>query len=152
MARSLVITKQPSDKFALPGSSILFECQIDDYQADTDLIEWCKNDFCTWGRAMMDTVYSNSKYSSFATSQHRLRYKSLPRYFVLTDGAATTTKSHANVTWNLLIENATESDIGNYKCKVTRRNENFVLKVESSVANLTIMGKFSKLVIKHRLD
>lgn len=82
-------------------------------------MEWCKNDFCTWGR-------------SIETNDGRLRFKSLSKYYIIGD--------RRKGQWNLLIENVTDSDLGKYKCTVTRRADDYVFKTESESANLTIMG------------
>jgi hypothetical protein len=116
---ALQIVKNPIDQFVLLNSRIMFDCEVDGYDPTTDQVEWCKNDFCTWGRAVED-------------ADGRLRYKSLSRYYLLVD--------KLEGTWNLMIENVTERDLGQFKCSVTRRNESFVTRVVSRSANLTLMG------------
>ena len=117
----LTISKGPNDQYVHLNSHVEFECEIEDFNTETDLVEWCKNDFCTWGRAI-------------ETFDGRLVYKSLPRYSLIINRSLGQ--------WNLLIENITERDIGQFKCIATRRNETTVIKIESKSANLRIMGKF----------
>ena len=124
-ASALHIVKSPTDQYVALHANAEFDCSLDmsAYNPDTDLVEWCKNDFCTWGRAVQ-------------MPDNKLKYKSLPRYYVRMD-------KELGV-WNLFIENVTESDVGKFKCSVTRRRlEGGVIKVESMSANLTIMGKAS---------
>ena len=87
------------------------------------LVEWCKNDFCTWGRLV--EVKSGSFF-----------YKSLPKYFI---------KGNINKgEWNLFIENVSYSEAGDYKCKVSSRVEvekgkEMFLNIESNTASLKIL-------------
>jgi hypothetical protein len=64
------ISKEPIDQYTYQTKSVMFECTIDNYSPETDLIEWCKNNFCTWGRPL-------------ELSDGRLQYKSLSRYFII---------------------------------------------------------------------
>ena len=66
---SQFIANDPLDQYTLPSKAIVLKCTIGDYSSDTDLIEWCKNNFCTWGRPL-------------ELSDGRLQYKSLSRYFI----------------------------------------------------------------------
>jgi hypothetical protein len=116
---TLRIAQSPVDKYVKLNENKMFECHVEDYQEQVDIVEWCKNDFCTWGRAI-------------EMNDGRLRFKSLPKYFIAGD--------RKKGEWNLLIENVTHSDIGQYKCTVTRRTNEFIFKAESTTANLTIMG------------
>jgi hypothetical protein len=63
------ISNEPLDQYTYPAKSIIFQCTIESYSPETDLIEWCKNNFCTWGRPL-------------ELSDGRLQYKSLSRYFI----------------------------------------------------------------------
>jgi len=114
------ITKAPSDKYAITTSTITFECVIENYSPETDSVEWCKNDFCTWGR-------------SRETDDGRLSFKSLSRYFIV--------GNREKGEWNLRIENVSLSDQGEYKCTFTRRAEQVknTIKLESNIAALKIM-------------
>ncbi len=113
------IITNTKDVFIKPNTNVLMECKIIDYDPNQDLIEWCKNDFCTWGRLFE------------VTSQQRLQYKSLPKYFI--------TGNRTYGEWNLLIENVTESEVGDYKCSLTRRSTK--LKIESKPTKLMLMSK-----------
>jgi hypothetical protein len=42
--------------------------------------------------------------------------------------------------WNLFIENITESEIGQYSCKLIRNSQNGIIKLESKKAELILMG------------
>ena len=57
-------------QYVFPTKSIILECTVKNYSPETDVIEWCKNNFCTWGRPI-------------ELSDGRLQYKSLPRYFII---------------------------------------------------------------------
>ena len=123
----LVVTSQQivtmqKDIYAKPHTNVIFECKIAGYDPSQDVIEWCKNEFCTWGRLFE------------MTSQQRLQYKSLPKYFII--GNRTLGE------WNLLIENVTESEVGDYKCSLTRRSTR--LKIESKSIKLSLMSKLNK--------
>ena len=114
----LISTQQiitiPQDIYAKQHTNVIFECKIAGYDPSQDLIEWCKNDFCTWGRLFE------------MSTQQRLQYKSLPKYFII--GNRTIGE------WNLLIENVTDSEIGDYKCSLTRRSTK--LKIESNLTHV----------------
>ena len=64
-------------------------------------------------------------------NENRLQYKSLSKYFIV--GNRTIGE------WNLLIENVTDSDLGEYKCALTRRSTK--LKIESKPTILGLMSK-----------
>lgn len=113
------------DKYAKLNERVLFSCIVEGFQADKDIVEWCKNDFCTWGR-------------SIEMPDGRLKFKSLSKHYIV--------GNRQNGEWNLLIENATSSDMGQYKCTVTRRSDKLVYKINSNSANLTIMGKKNILI------
>lgn len=117
----LKIVKNPLDKFVKLNENAIIECRIDDYNEEWDTVEWCKNDFCTLGRTIEQ-------------SDGRLRFNGLKKYFIVGDRKLGQ--------WNLLIENVMESDVGQFKCTVTRRNDQFTFKFESTVANLVLMGQF----------
>ena len=59
----------PDNSFVKQNRDVLFNCIIEDYDSKYDAIEWCKNDFCTWGR-------------SVELSDGSLQFKSLPKYFI----------------------------------------------------------------------
>jgi hypothetical protein len=117
------IVNGPSDKFVELSKNVMLECQIDDYNNDIDLIEWCKNGFCTWGRVI-------------ELENGILQYKSLNKYFIVGD--------RKKGEWNLLIKNVTESEIGDYECTVTRRADT-MKKFYSNKARLKLMGKSNLL-------
>lgn len=116
----LVLVKEPADHFIRAQTDVLFNCKVDGFNPDNDLIEWCKNDFCTWGRLKGDA------------SSERLQYKSLPRYFIVGD--------RAKGEWNLLIKNVTEREAGKYKCTLTRKNTSDFKRIQSRSATLKLMG------------
>jgi hypothetical protein len=120
--QTLSVLKGPSDKYVDFNSSIEFECYLNtsDYNPNTDQIEWCKNDFCTWGR-LVEMFNGN------------LKYKSLPRFNIIVNRTIGQ--------WNLRIENVTERDVGNFKCVVTRRNETVLNKIESKSAALRLVDR-----------
>ena len=146
MVRTQRIIKSPMNKYAHAHTSVLFECQIDGYRSESDLVEWCKNNFCTWGRPT-------------ELEDGRLKYMS--KYFIV--------GNRMQGEFNLMIENVTTSDIGEYKCKLTRRfisgdsfksnatgiisrQEEFRLRkntpIESSIATLKLMSKYSTQVLQ----
>lgn len=124
------IMKNPIDKYAKLNSNVFFECLVDGYNGDTDLVEWCKNNFCTWGRPV-------------ELSDGRLKF--MNKYYIV--------GNRLNGEFNLLIENVTLSDVGDYKCKYTRRfltdatvhkqaaPRRGPLRIESNVASLKIMSE-----------
>ena len=116
------IINGPTDKYLNRYDSVVFECLIENYNPSQDFVEWCKNDFCTWGRHQMK-------------SDTKLQFKSLPKYFLIGE--------RMKGDWKLLIENVTESEFGEYKCTLTHRgnqsNKN-VIKTESSPAKLELMS------------
>jgi hypothetical protein len=116
-----MILQNPTDKYIDLHANVIFECRISDYNASLDLIQWCHDDFCTFGR-LLGGPYDK-----------RLQYKGLPRYFIVGD--------RQNGEWNLLIENVTNADLGGYKCVLTRKTNRFV-KVESKTASLKLMSKY----------
>ena len=59
------ISNEPLDQFTYPSKSIIFKCTIENYSPETDLIEWCKNNFCTWGRPL-ELSDGRLQYKSFA--------------------------------------------------------------------------------------
>jgi len=120
-----IVTTNQENVYVKPHSNIIFDCNINGYDPDQDLIEWCKNDFCTWGRLFE------------RKNENRLQYKSLPKYFIV--GNRTIGE------WNLLIENVTDSDLGEFKCALTRRSTK--LKIESKPTTLGLMSK-SNLKVK----
>jgi hypothetical protein len=113
------IVNGPSDKYVELNKNVILECRIDDFKDDVDLVEWCKNDFCTWGRVI-------------ELENGILQYKSLTKYFITGD--------RKRGEWNLLIQNVTESEIGDYECTVTRRADT-IKKVYSNKARVKLMGK-----------
>lgn len=120
---TLEIQENPSDQFANLNGNVLFKCLIKDYNEENDYVEWCKNDFCTWGRTVR-------------VSDDQLRYKSLKRFSIV--------GNRSNGEWNLLIHNVTNNDVGLYKCTVTRRLNKNMFKINSSSASLKIMSKTNK--------
>ena len=117
----LTLIKEPEDQFVRLYTDVVFNCQIDGYNPDNDLIEWCKNDFCTWGRL------------KGSSSDDKLQYKSLPKYFIIGD--------RTRGEWTLLIQNVTEREAGNYSCTLTRKNTPNFKKIQTRTATLSIMGK-----------
>lgn len=66
------IYMQPSDVYTNLLQSVTFTCKISGYSPKSDLVEWCKNSFCTWG-------------TRNDTTDGRLQYKSLQRYYIVGD-------------------------------------------------------------------
>ncbi|CAF0719304.1 unnamed protein product [Brachionus calyciflorus] len=128
IVNSLEIVNYPSDQFVNLYENAIFKCKIKDYKKENDIIEWCKNDFCTWGRLI-------------ELPDGRLKYKSLSKFYIIGD--------RKNGEWNLLLENVTSNDVGNYKCSVTRRNDQSVFKLSSNSASLKIMEKPSTIELNH---
>jgi len=116
---SQVIVKHPSDQYVAPNACVTFECKINDYDASRDSIAWCRDNYCTLGRL------------SGSNNDKRLQYKSLPKYFIVGDRAAGE--------WNLMIENVTQQEVGDYMCTLTRKT-NF-LKIQSKSASLKLTKK-----------
>jgi hypothetical protein len=56
ITNALQFDKEPNGSYVRLNTNILLECKIDDFQVDTDIVEWCKNDFCTW------FVFENKKF------------------------------------------------------------------------------------------
>lgn len=116
---SLEIQRNPNDQFTKLNGNALFTCLVKNFNETTDYVEWCKNNFCTWGRTIR-------------ISEDRLRYKSLKRLYIL--------GNQSKGEWNLLIQNVTDNDVGQYKCTVTRRLDKNMFKINSSSASLKIMS------------
>lgn len=96
-------------------------CKVSGFNPAQDLIEWCKNDFCTWGR--LSGTYADEM----------LQYKSLPKYFITGD--------RSNGEWNLLIKNVTQKELGEYKCVfISKTTQNFK-KQQSTPASIQFIGK-----------
>ncbi len=115
------IEKNPISRYAPINSNVQFECKISEYDATVDLIEWCRNDFCTFGRLLGND------------NDQRLQYKSLPKYFIVGN------RSHGE--WNLLIENVTQLELGEYKCQLTRKKKGNFFKLQSRSATLKLTSK-----------
>ena len=115
-----VIVKHPSDQYVAPNARVTFECKINDYDASQDSIAWCRDNYCTLGRL------------SGSNNDKRLQYKSLPKYFIVGDRAAGE--------WNLMIENVTKQEVGDYMCTLTRKTNFF--KIQSKSASLKLTSKF----------
>ncbi|RNA37103.1 irregular chiasm C-roughest isoform X1 [Brachionus plicatilis] len=126
---SLEIQSNPDDQYTNLNGNVIFPCLIKDYKEGIDYVEWCKNDFCTWGRTIR-------------ISDGRLRYKSLRRFYII--------GNRSNGEWNLFIQNITANDVGKYKCTVTRRVDKNVFKINSSSASLRIMMKPTRIELNHK--
>ncbi len=116
------IEKNPRNQYVRLFSDVIFECKVSGFNPVEDRIEWCKNDFCTWGRL------SGNK----NTDEH-LQYKSLPKYFIV--------GKRQQGEWNLLIKNVTERELGEYKCTLTRKSTQNFEKHQSKSASLKLMKK-----------
>lgn len=108
-------------KFVKANDNVVLECRVEAYNEEWDKVEWCKNEFCTWGRAV-------------ELRDGRLKYNSLKKYYIVGNWRAGE--------WSLLIENVTDSDAGEFKCLVTRRTDDYTFKFETTVANLVLMGSY----------
>jgi len=112
----------PQNQFARLHNDVIFECKVSGYNPAEDLIEWCKNDFCTWGRLIGNK-----------TIDEPLQYKSLPKYYII--------GKREKGQWNLLIKNVTERELGDYKCTLTRKHTQNFEKYQSKSASLKLMKK-----------
>jgi hypothetical protein len=63
------IAESPNDTFVNLNGNVLLNCIVDNYNSDEHFVEWCKNDFCTWGRIVELDIKN-------------YYFKSLPKYFI----------------------------------------------------------------------
>lgn len=63
------ITISPKDTFVKLNDNVILNCLVEGYDSNTHVVEWCKNDFCTWGRLV--ELDSQNYY-----------FKNLPKYFI----------------------------------------------------------------------
>jgi hypothetical protein len=133
MTMSQSIIKEPSDTFVKLGQDVKLYCHVMNYDKSIDRIEWCKNNFCSLGR-LIELPNGNFKFNS------------IPRYYIIKEKDANDVYH-----WDLLIQNVTNKDMGEYKCKVERQQlklgSNIKMKtnlVESYSASLRQMKRPTK--------
>ena len=152
IVNSSVIIEEPRDTYVSVGDTALLRCHVASSAFDegqvvvsSDSVEWCKNDFCTLGRHVpLD-----------GARRGMLGFKNLPKYFIQTNrttpptatasGDNNSTAAWSSFYWNLLIENVTSSDVGDYQCVLTRRMSSPTAttthKFYSHKARLRLMSK-----------
>ena len=63
------IATSPTDKFVKLNENVTLNCFIEGFNSKEHLVEWCKNEFCTWGRLV-------------EIDNKNFYFKNLPKYFI----------------------------------------------------------------------